>query len=135
MGVCLTSHAIPVDAHDRHGQNQFFPIGVDDHFSPPFVPSQGFWYPLYQWFKYPDGSLDCCSETIACLHYIPPQEMYLLNYLIYNVHPFGLVKNFSLELPQKFTLQEIIENSDVKSSSPNFVEHEFIHHLDSDEKF
>lgn len=132
MGLCLMPHAIALDGHDLLGQKQFFPIGVDDHF---IKKVNDWWYPTNQWFNYTQGSLDCCADTIACLHYIPPKEMYLFNYLIYKVHPFGFEKNGVRELPKKLSLAEIINASDVKSSSRNFQNHEFVHFMDVDEKY
>jgi hypothetical protein len=62
--------------------------------------------------------------------------MYLLEYLIYHFHPFGLEKNLTETLPRKLSLDEIIEASDLNSIySPNYMEHEKIHYIDEDEKY
>lgn len=64
-----------------------------------------------------------------------PKEMYFLEYAIYHVHPFGMQKNLSESLPRKLSLQETMKASDIKSFSPNFIEHKIIHNLDDDEKY
>ncbi|XP_066155152.1 glycoprotein-N-acetylgalactosamine 3-beta-galactosyltransferase 1-like isoform X3 [Euwallacea fornicatus] len=33
--------------------------------------------------------LKCCSDTLISTHYVKPHELYLLEYLIYHVTPFG----------------------------------------------
>jgi hypothetical protein len=131
MGLCLTGHAIPLDGHDLLGQKQFFPVGTEEHFT-KYVSN--WWYPINQWFNYSQG-IECCADTIACLHYIPPKEMFLFNYLIYNVHPFGFNKIGVRALPKKLSLDEIINASDVKSGSENFFNHKFVHFIDDDEKY
>ena len=131
MGKCLTNHAIFLDGNDQLGQNQFFPIGIEEHVKDP--KHYTYWYRRIQWSNYTEGSLDCCADTIASLHYINPEQMYLLNYLIYNVHPFGLT--FNKEMPKKLSLQEVINLSEVKSMSKLYKEHPLIHHLDDDERY
>lgn len=32
---------------------------------------------------------DCCSDTAISFHYIEPDQMYILDYLIYHMHPHG----------------------------------------------
>lgn len=81
------------------------------------------------------GSLDCCSDTLVHMHYISPIEMGKYDYLVYNVHPFGVEKNLTEVLPRKFSLEEIIKTSDEKSLSKYYVEHEKIHNFDDDEKY
>lgn len=75
------------------------------------------WYFDYSYFNVPQGSLDCCSDTIIGMHYIDFMEIKLLENLIYNVHPFGISKNLSEKLPQKLELQKIIEASNVQSDN------------------
>jgi glycoprotein-N-acetylgalactosamine 3-beta-galactosyltransferase len=134
MGTCLQNEALFLDGHDIFNQKQFFPTSVEDHLSYGEV-NKDYWYVKNLWFNVTQGGLDCCSNSIVCMHYIVPREMFLLNYLIYHVHPFGLHKNDSLALPRKFSLEKIIKLSDIGSYSPNFQPHQFVHHMDDDEKF
>lgn len=135
MGKCLQEYAFAIDAHDFWDEKQFFPLGPEEHMKPP--PADGrptWWYQVNEWFDSPKGDLDCCSETVANMHYVSPVEMYFLTYLIYDVHPFGFEK-YQKGLPRKLTLDEIVEAADTESKSPNYFQHKPYHHLDSDEKF
>lgn len=61
--------------------------------------------------------------------------MLALQYLIYDVHPFGLQKNLTESLPRKLTIEELIKLSDEKSFASNYKEHQRIHQIDEDEKY
>lgn len=133
MGRCLQKHALAIDGHDMLSQQRFFPLGVEYPMKLKFKPK--YWYEKYQWFNVTRGNLNCCSDTLAAMHYIEPGEMNFLEFLIYHLHPFSIDKNSTETLPAKLTLNEAIEAANSKSFSPNYREHTFIHHMDDDEKF
>lgn len=133
LGKCLTNSAIFVDERDDNHQKRFFPTGVEDHFRQEF--NMEYWYSQYQYYQVPQGNLSCCSDTPAAFHYISPQEMYSLDFLIMHVHPFGLDKNLTEELPKKIKLEQIIKAADAESLSPNYRKHEIMHDIDSKENY
>lgn len=133
MGRCLRHHALAIDGHDMLKQQRFFPLGAEYPMALKF--NSNYWYEKYQWFNVTRGNLNCCSDTLAAVHYIEPGEMNFLEFLIYNLHPFAIDKNSTETLPPKLTLNEVIEAANTKSSSPYYREHKFIHHMDDDEKF
>ena len=126
----MAKSAIFVDTRDDLKQMRFFPVSIYDHMS--YIKDE--WYNQYLYYDFPRGSLDCCSKSIAVLHYITPQQMYYLDYLIYHVNPYGL-QNGHEEWPRNLTLEEIIAASDVESKSTLFRKHELIHNLDDSEMF
>jgi hypothetical protein len=69
------------------------------------------------------------------MHYIKPNEMRMLEYFIYNLHPFGLEKNLTETLPKKLSIEEIVEASDKRSFAKNYREHKIVHQFDDDEKY
>lgn len=133
IGKCLQHHTLAIDGRDMSLQQRFFPIGVEYLMGREF--NSKFWYEKYQWFNVTRGNLNCCSDTVAALHYIKPLEMHFLEFLIYHLHPFGLKKNVTETLPPKLTLNELIETANAKSFSPNYRAHKIIHYMDDDEKF
>jgi glycoprotein-N-acetylgalactosamine 3-beta-galactosyltransferase len=134
VGRCMKKFAIFVDARDSENQKQIFPAGVIVHMKHG-EPDLKYWYFKYLYRNVTQGGLDCCSDIFIGVHYVKPKEMYLMDYLIYNVHPFGLRKNLTENLPRKLSLDEIIENSDKKSFAKNFVPHAAVHYIDDDEKY
>lgn len=134
MGVCLNHNAIFVDERDEKKQKRFFPVGFEfDHLKKSKDPS--YWYDQSQYYESPLGNLDCCSDTAIEFHYVDAVEMHLIHYLTRNVHPFGLEKNSTEELPRKLTLDEILSASDVDSDSVNFKQHPSYHNIESSEIF
>lgn len=133
MGRCLEHSAIFVDCRDELHQKRFFPIGVQEHMGKKVDPK--YWYTKNQYYHVAQGSPDCCSDTSVGFHYIPPQELYSLDYYIYNVHPFGIDDHFTETFPKKFTLQEVIDASDVQSSSANFKKHRNYHFTEPSEVY
>lgn len=130
----LRRNAILIDARDEKNEKQMFPIGIKEHLENK-ERNMSFWYNQYLWRNVTQGGLRCCSDTFIEAHYIKPQEMYFMEFLIYYMHPFGLEKNLTEKLPRKFSLNEIIKNSDASSFAPNFRAHEIVHYIDEDEKY
>lgn len=133
MGKCLQHHALAIDGRDSLHQQRFFPIGAERHMKT--LVDKSFWYEKYQWFNVTQGGIKCCSDTFAQAHYIKPKEMIFLEFLIYHLHPFGLEKNLTENLPKKLGLKEVIKEADVRSYSPNYKEHQTYHNIDEDEKY
>ena len=131
LGRCLSNEAIFVDGHDDLNQKRFFPVSIEEHMKAEteVVP---WWYTEKEFYNSPQGSTDCCSNTSVNFHYIDPQEMFKIEYLIYKVHPFGLDHQVE-RLPHKLSLENIIKASDVPSPSKQFKPHRAFHNMDSSE--
>ena len=131
MGRCLAYSAIFVDCRDELKQKRFFPIGVEEHFEK--TGDLSYWYTTTQYYNAQQGNLSCCSDKSVNFHYIPPSNMYALEYFIYDCQQFGLDKSFDDKLPRKLNIEEIIAASDVQSTSPNFKRHKSYHKIEKSE--
>lgn len=136
MSKTLAHYAIFPDTRDEKLQQRFFPYPLDqslNHTTERSLIHQWYFDRLY--YNVPQGGTDCCSDVIVQCHYIKSYTLYFLEYLIYNVHPFGLEKNLTETLPRKLGLQEIIKASDAKSYGSFIGEHEDVHDLTSSEVY
>ncbi|CAG2165155.1 unnamed protein product [Oppiella nova] len=83
---CLKGSGVVVgDARDELGEPRFF------HFEPeywlnPYKTIYERWAPMkkYQTYNYSAG-MKCCSSTAISFHYIKPDAMYVMEYLIYKL--------------------------------------------------
>lgn len=135
MGKALAHSAIFVDSRDDFLQERFFPLPVTKFFKSSISKDPHYWFNLFNYYSLLKDGLSCCSDVPISFHYIKPPELYYLEYLIYHVHPFGLVENFSRSFPRTLSLEEIVLASDVKSSAPNFIPHVDFHNMTSSEIF
>lgn len=101
------------DTRDEMKRGRFFLNTPEAHLIPGKI-NASFWYWQYQWYKSDEG-LDCCSDYAISFHYIRPQVMYVLDYLIYHLRPYGVV-TYAQPLPKKLNFSEVVQQ--LKNEKP-----------------
>lgn len=128
----MTNKSIFVDTRDELKQEKFLMFGVEKYFSTVYDPTNWFFEKSFYGIRH--GTLLCCSDKPVGFHYIKDTlEMYALEYLTRNVHPFGVDKGMNETLPRLLTLQEILKEADVGSDSKYYTKHQVVHDMDSSE--
>lgn len=109
MGKCLEKvHVLAGDSRDGEGRGRFFPFVPEHHLIPGHV-DKNFWYWKYIYYESKEG-MDCCSDNAVSFHYVSPNQMYVLEYLIYHLRPYGLITN-PQPLPKKISLPNLVQET------------------------
>ena len=89
IGKCMEKLGVEAgDSRDMEGRKRFFPFIPEHHLIPGYI-SQDNWYWQYQFYPEEKG-LGCCSDFAISFHYVSPNMMYVLEYLLYHLRPFGI---------------------------------------------
>ncbi|KAH8403013.1 hypothetical protein KR222_003134, partial [Zaprionus bogoriensis] len=105
IGKCMENLNVTAgDSRDAIGRGRMFPFVPEHHLIPN--RDEKFWYWNYQFYKTDDG-LDCCSDNAISFHYVAPHLMYVMDYLIYHLKPYGIVRTPD-RLPDKLGVGEFL---------------------------
>ncbi|XP_041366704.1 glycoprotein-N-acetylgalactosamine 3-beta-galactosyltransferase 1-like [Gigantopelta aegis] len=89
MGKCLQNIGVKAgDSRDELGRERFHPFIPEHHLIPGILPSD-MWYFNYNFYPAKQGP-ECCSDYAITFHYVPPNLMYVLDYMIYHLKPYGI---------------------------------------------
>ncbi|KAK7076663.1 glycoprotein-N-acetylgalactosamine 3-beta-galactosyltransferase activity protein [Halocaridina rubra] len=95
IGKCLANVGVMEgDSRDEYGRGRFFPLSPMTH----IMNKLPHWYIHLTHYK-PHKGLDCCSDTAITFHYISPEKMYEMDYLLYGLRPYGIHKDHPYPAP------------------------------------
>ncbi|XP_039443569.1 glycoprotein-N-acetylgalactosamine 3-beta-galactosyltransferase 1-like isoform X2 [Culex pipiens pallens] len=90
MGRCMESVNVTAgDSRDLLGRKRFLPLEPMFHLTTNPADDPNFWYNYYSFYE-PFYGDNCCSDLAISFHYIPGQQMHVMDYLIYGLHPYGV---------------------------------------------
>jgi len=89
IGKCLENAGVVAgDSRDELGRDKFMPFVPEHHLIPEHMPKD-MWYWSYIFYPSESGP-NCCSDYAISFHYVAPNMMYVLEYLIYHLRPYGI---------------------------------------------
>eukprot|EP00794_Sanderia_malayensis_P010678 gene10678-11811_t len=89
MGNCLAIYGThPGDTRDSIGRQTFHPYALEYHFIPGYIGANDW---LHQYDKYPvEIGPKCCSDHSTTFHYVDINNMYVYDYFIHHLYPYGI---------------------------------------------
>ncbi|XP_061182114.1 glycoprotein-N-acetylgalactosamine 3-beta-galactosyltransferase 1-like [Saccostrea echinata] len=88
LGRCMMKLGIKAgDSLDTFGKETFHPFVPIAHLEGHHPD----WFYKYSAHK-PRKGLGCCSDYSISFHYMSPSDMYLMDYLLYHLKPYGIVQ-------------------------------------------
>lgn len=116
MGKCLVNvNVTSIDSRDSNHRMKFFVMSPQHALFPRELCPKWYWEMA---FYEPKEGLNCCSDYAISFHKISPQQLYLLEYLIYDLRPYGIVRDAE-PLQKKITQDEM--KVVISEQSPSWV--------------
>ncbi|VDN96959.1 unnamed protein product [Rodentolepis nana] len=113
LGECAEAVGVKLlDSLDEHQQEVFHPFPPATMLNKARMDKIS-WIHSYNFFPVKTG-LDCCSDHTVSFHYISPFEMYVLEFLVYHVYPYGITRDVS-----QYEKVKHLQNSEGEKNQPS----------------
>lgn len=106
IGRCLENvHVRAGDSRDAEQRGRFFPFVPEGHLIEDKNHDWWYWKAIYYDIK---EGMECCSDYAVSFHYVSPNLMYVIDYLVYHMRAFGVIPH-AQPLEKKLTFMQMDE--------------------------
>ncbi|CAL8068826.1 unnamed protein product [Calicophoron daubneyi] len=94
LGTCAEATGVKLlDSLDEYGRERFHPFDCATMLDAAALNSTT-WFTSYNYHQIKEGK-ECCSDYSATFHYVSPEHMYVYDFLLYHLHPYGILRDYN----------------------------------------
>ncbi|CAL8068828.1 unnamed protein product [Calicophoron daubneyi] len=94
LGACAEATGVKtLDSLDEFGRERFHPFDCAFMLNEAALNATT-WFANYSYHQVKGGK-ECCSDYSVTFHYVNPGQMYVYDFFLYHLHPYGIFRDYN----------------------------------------